>query len=465
MASPQLPRRVVVDDSDPLIRFEGGGWFSVDEAEDPRFGNFGGWGPTQSSSLHGTNSSAELSFTFDGSSARLWGLNNSATEPGVIDPTWECLIDGAKIEDTAPFSFAENNGLLCDWKDGTPGEHNLTVRANPQGQTFWVDRVDYVPSPNASVPNGSVISVPNNDNAIKLGNGWGPLGENANVTAGGATAEVEFVGTGISWIGYIPNQFARSPAMVEYSLNGGRSSKFPIKALTEKQPATDNYKFFQIGPLIPGPHRLFVKYYGGKHSTPLTLTNLLIEGGNFTSPLPGDRLIFDASKKGMSNRLVGIIVGSVVGGLAFIAATIIIAIFIRRRKSKDRARTTYTVRVPFDSVDDLPPHKNRGNNSTNSPTTPLLHNYPSPPMAINTASDGADIHHTDLGHGNLVGGGVAAAQPLRKGQLMLEARNQGPSGYTSSTATDSGVVLHEDSGVRMDAQGNRAELPPLYTVQ
>jgi hypothetical protein len=30
---------------------------------------------------------------------------------------------------------------------------------------------------------------------------------------------------------------------------------------------------------------------------------------------------------------------------------------------------------------------------------------------------------------------------------------------------ESRVVLHEDSGVRIDAQGNTIEVPPLYTVQ
>jgi hypothetical protein len=130
-----------------------------------------------------------------GSAVRLWGSNNPRNESGIIDPTWDCLIDNVDIGATDPFPFAENNWLFCDWKDGTPGEHTLTVRVQSQGQTFFVDRVEYIPSPTASVPGGSVISVDHKDNAIKLGEGWGALGGSANfTTARGATAEVEFVG-------------------------------------------------------------------------------------------------------------------------------------------------------------------------------------------------------------------------------------------------------------------------------
>jgi hypothetical protein len=72
----------------------------------------------------------------------------------------------------------------------------LTVRVNSQGQTFWVDRLDYVASPTASVPENSVIYLSHVDNAVKLGEEWGMAGlGTANYTnTRGATAEVEFVG-------------------------------------------------------------------------------------------------------------------------------------------------------------------------------------------------------------------------------------------------------------------------------
>ncbi|KAH6879653.1 hypothetical protein BKA70DRAFT_1345189 [Coprinopsis sp. MPI-PUGE-AT-0042] len=485
MANPPRPRKVVLDDLDPLVQFDGAGWFTVNDAKDPGFGNFG---PTYLSTLHGTNTSAELSFTFDGSYVKLSGSNNIRNVSGVIDPTWECLVDGVDIGASEPFEFAENNWPLCEWKDGTPGQHTLTVQAKSQGQTFWVDRMEYVPSPKAGVPDGSVISVPNVDNAIKLGDGWAPLGGDANMTSSpGATAEVEFIGTMLTWRGYIPNQFARAATTGTYAVDGGPANSFVLKGLTEKQPATYNQKFFETPLLSLGPHRVLVVYQGNSDTTPLTLTNLLIEGGNSTAPLPGDPSVFDALTKGGSKVPIGAIVGGVVGGLAVVAATIIVYfVVIRRRKAKDRARADMHA-VPFDPVVDHPSPQEKGspNANNNGHTTPMYtphhalphhnHNpnqiynstYPSPPVSTtNTSSAGANFSHTNPGYGNLGGGGVAAAQPLRKGQIIaLEARNQGSSGYTDSSANDSRVVLHQDSGVRMDAQGNMIEVPPLYSAQ
>lgn len=134
-------------------------------------------------------------FIGSGSYVKFLGSTNIRNDSGILDPTWECLIDGVDIGTTDPFPFPENNWSLCEWKDGTPGQHTLTVRANSRGRTFWADRVEYVPSPNAIVPDGSVVSVRHTDYAIKLQSGWEPLGEDANVTrTQGATAEVEFVG-------------------------------------------------------------------------------------------------------------------------------------------------------------------------------------------------------------------------------------------------------------------------------
>ena len=130
-----------------------------------------------------------------GTSAQVFGSNNPRNESGVIDPTWDCLVDGVDIGSTEPFRFKQNNWLFCDWKDGTPGEHTLTVRANSQGQTFWVDWMEYTPSPKAEVPTGSVVAINHKDAIVKLSPGWGGLGSTADfTTTRGATVEIEFVG-------------------------------------------------------------------------------------------------------------------------------------------------------------------------------------------------------------------------------------------------------------------------------
>jgi hypothetical protein len=130
-----------------------------------------------------------------GSYVKFLGSTNIRNVSGVIDPTWECFVDDTDIGATDPFPHPENNWSLCEWKDGTPGEHTLTVRASSKGRAFWADRVEYVPSPKASVPEGSVVSVRHTDKAVNFQNGWEPLGEDANLTVTrGATVEVEFVG-------------------------------------------------------------------------------------------------------------------------------------------------------------------------------------------------------------------------------------------------------------------------------
>lgn len=517
MADPPPPRRVVIDNLDDLVRFDGAGWFQVNDAKDPGFGNFG---PTYLSTLHGTNTSAQLSFTFDGSAVTLWGSNNPRNESGIIDPTWACLIDGVDIGTTEPFPFAENNWPFCDWKDGTPGEHTLTVRASPQGQTFWVDRIDYTPSPSASVPGGSVISVDHRDNAIKLGEGWGALGGTANFTQSrGAIAEVEFVGTRLSWWGFIPGEFAKGPTTGSYAIDGQVATSFSLRGLAADQGTTYNQKIFETPLLSAGPHRILVIYQGSGQTTPLPLTNLLIEGGNFTSPLPGEPSIFappgssstpaspsnsSAAAGDSKSAPIGAIVGGVLGGLAIIAATIVAAFLILRRRKKRESvyggphngnppptQQMNDGHTPIYYANHTSPHQEQplgqahtqgrmhrsmpsgatdqwtydppsslGHRAAGSPPpVPTLSapGFASPPLSSTyTSSAAANVSHTNLETGSSSGGMPA---PLRKSDVVrLEARNLG-------SDASSRVVMHEDSGVRMDSQGNMMEVPPLYTAQ
>jgi len=56
-----VPRRVVVDNTDPDITYTGP-WF-LDQGSRDAAGNFG---PTYKSTLHGANDNASLSFAFNG---------------------------------------------------------------------------------------------------------------------------------------------------------------------------------------------------------------------------------------------------------------------------------------------------------------------------------------------------------------------------------------------------------------
>jgi hypothetical protein len=130
-----------------------------------------------------------------GSAVRLWGTNNPRVQNGVIYPNWDCLIDGESVGATPHFPFLENNWVFCDWKDGDPGEHTLTVQVTTQDQSFWVDSIEYVPVPEAIRENGQVVAIRHMDEAIHYGDGWKTLTDFAKYTnEGGAMVEFEFMG-------------------------------------------------------------------------------------------------------------------------------------------------------------------------------------------------------------------------------------------------------------------------------
>jgi hypothetical protein len=56
------PRRVVIDDSDPQIRYTGEGWFQDNGSQD----GVGNFGPAYNHTLHGTKSDGTLTYTFQG---------------------------------------------------------------------------------------------------------------------------------------------------------------------------------------------------------------------------------------------------------------------------------------------------------------------------------------------------------------------------------------------------------------
>ena len=109
-----------------------------------------------------------------GSQIEVFGCNNlTMSGSGVPDPSWECFIDGISIVSTAPFQFPENNWLFCAHNALLDGPHVLTVNATvTNSQTFWVDRIQYVPS--SSVPlNNKYIYIDNLDQQL-LQDAYGP---------------------------------------------------------------------------------------------------------------------------------------------------------------------------------------------------------------------------------------------------------------------------------------------------
>jgi hypothetical protein len=201
-------RLIVVDDSDPLIQYSGSGWFRDGGSMD----GVGNFGPTFQHTLHGTNSSDSLSFSFHGvfhslfrvdfillfligSSVEVWGTNFPVNTASGIDPTWECFVDNVSIGATAYFQYPENNWLLCQKPQLNDGSHVLTVKVTSGGHTFWFDYIRYTPSASVSTTT-SILLVDNHDPAIVYGPGWGALGSTATFTTNlGSEMSFDFTGT------------------------------------------------------------------------------------------------------------------------------------------------------------------------------------------------------------------------------------------------------------------------------
>ncbi|KAH6879660.1 hypothetical protein BKA70DRAFT_1033626, partial [Coprinopsis sp. MPI-PUGE-AT-0042] len=273
-------RWIVLDDTDSSITYSSAGWFTTNEAKE----NFGNFGPTYLSTLHGTNSSAEISFTFNGSSTRLFGTNEPGNESGTIDPSWDCLLDGTSIGRTDEFFYPANIWVFCNWVDGAAGEHTLTVRASSQAQTFWANMINYVPLPGASVASSQVVAVHHADKAIHYGEGWLTTSTFAKfATESGATVELDFEGTRLNWWGHIPDEYPRAPTTATYAIDSGSPTTFALRGLAKEEPFLFNQRFFQTPPLSPGSHTIRVVYGGNHETTPLTLTHVSIEGATLIS--------------------------------------------------------------------------------------------------------------------------------------------------------------------------------------
>ncbi|KAG6880138.1 hypothetical protein C0992_005222 [Termitomyces sp. T32_za158] len=332
MVSP--PRQVVIDDSDSQIRYVGSGWFPDQGSHD----NVGNYGPTYQKTSHWTNGKDSFSFSFVGSSVAVWGTKGKESAM----PKWECFVDGINIGNW-PSLFLENNQLLCQQVTMSDGPHTITVNVTSAGNTFWLDYIAFTPSP-ASSHTPAVLRAQNTDSAIGYGAGWADLNGDANMTSMiGSKANFSFVGTSLTWVGYIPHLQPHNGSFASYSIDNGPSTKFNLRGLSAAANATIyNEAFFTTPPLDFGPHTITVTYEGsnaGSTSTPLTLDYLLINNASLpmtantsvttsasaitSSPLPTSSAA-TTSPMPRSSTPIGPIVGGVVGGLAAIAILLFI---------------------------------------------------------------------------------------------------------------------------------------------
>lgn len=209
------------------------------------------------------------------------GTNNIKNSSGVLDPVWECFIDGVSIGvgNATIFPYIENNWQLCNWYTLTPGQHTITVNVNSRSQAFFFDRFEYLPSGQVD---GAGILVNKLDPDLRYDSSWQILGTISQMTQKtGATVFFPFVGTGLSWYGTTPTELSHQETTATYSVDNGSPVTFSVPGLQKADSSTQyNRKLFEIPSLSAGSHNLTVNLTQGGNVSPLTLNYLMIEGGS-----------------------------------------------------------------------------------------------------------------------------------------------------------------------------------------
>lgn len=134
--------------------------------------------------------------SYSGTTVEVWGTSNVINIDTAPDPTLECFVDGVSIGRDDPFEFPENNWRLCGGAQLQDGHHTLRidVKVVSNKQTFWLDQLRYIPSPDLLLDN-QVILFENTDPVIQLDSQWTSLGETGNMTTHkGSSAKVDFIG-------------------------------------------------------------------------------------------------------------------------------------------------------------------------------------------------------------------------------------------------------------------------------
>ncbi|KAF8816837.1 hypothetical protein BYT27DRAFT_7076418 [Phlegmacium glaucopus] len=318
-----IPRFINVDDVDSEIQYTGP-WFPDEGSQD----SLGHNGPTYRSTLHGTKSDASLSFAFNGTQFRVVGSINIRNDSGVVDPTWQCFIDDINIDPIPPSPDPENNWIFCEQDTLLDGPHTITVNVTVlKNQTFWIDKIQYVPSPNVSLDQ-AVIVVDNSDPQLQYGPGW-RVWYYANITTmTGSTFTFNFIGVSLGWYGPLIPDFPLVSSPATYSIDGQIPISFLLTGVPASTPAANNHKFFETTQLTPGPHTLEV-VYEGTDSTPLTLDYLLIQNGTLPSTTTSV-----SSHANSASAPVGAIAGGVIGGLALIVLVILGFLLLRRHQKR-----------------------------------------------------------------------------------------------------------------------------------
>ncbi|KAG5722670.1 hypothetical protein E4T56_gene14461 [Termitomyces sp. T112] len=363
-------RQIVVDDTDSRIVYSGLSW----TPDNGNLDKIGTYGPTYNHTLHGTIVSSSMFFSFDGTSVSVFG---TIQPPGLS--IWECFVDQAKIQNGPSFTAAQNNWNLCEGDDLTAGPHTLSIHITPSAdQTFWFDYLRYTPLPNVSFSD-AILYVPSNE--VILSSNWEPRGGIPSVDGISiafqprSVATFDFVGTHVAWYGWLLRFEPLKPANSTIVIDDGEPTNLLIGNTPPFDVTHPNIIFFETPQLPATQHKLVVTYLGdsddvSSKQTPLSLNYLLVtitstpfapssppssttsssQSSSSTSPSQPSSSTSQSSFTSASRAHsipTGIIVGSVVGGLALVAVILWLYFLRSRRKRRRREQLDAREAQPF----------------------------------------------------------------------------------------------------------------------
>ena len=299
-------------------------------------------------------------------------------------------------------------------------------------------------------------------------------------------------------------------------MDGGNAVSFLLNGLPPNGGTIYNQKFFETIQYPPGPHTIVVTYLGNSQTTPLTLDYIVVQNGTFPTPsgattstgqtsgsLPttgsGSGLDKSGTSKSKSNN-IGAIVGGVVGGLVLIALALLAFLYLRRREKRLKNNHINIEPQPYQYTPVAQPSPQNGqtHNPNNSyigtgATAGSSHHPQMPSMTSTELHSGVTLPTTSSGM--YTSGAASLAQgsdrlvPLRNvtptvnnypSSMSEKARREeeatvaafhpssrgriNPTSPGSDTSASSGVIRHEDSGLRLPQRATIDEIPPLYTA-
>ena len=256
---------------------------------------------------------------------------------------WTCSVDGVDagndVETLAPICKSPcNNYLLCHATDLEDGNHTLTVNATPaSNQTFWLDRIEYVPSQQVSLEQKAIRVTPW-DSALVGSKGktftfYGKLQVYSITKLSLGTT----VGTSVSWYGTIFSAFDGSAFNLSWTMDQMESNyTWDWRGNLNASNPLMNQRFFETPTYPYGKHTLTV-------TDPVGLDYVIVQNGTVPTSSTTTGLTVATSGVGGMSRAVGsgAIAGGVIGGVLAFGLAIFVFIFCCRRLRSQKETKIY----------------------------------------------------------------------------------------------------------------------------